>query len=308
MNQQKSKLGTLRSIVLLLVVFTVIGDTGMVVSEAAVKLPPRLYRQLKGRWYTQASSGGYDIKFTQTRVKYYDRDTGKLAYSGKIKQVKKIRNGLRKGDYRIVFKNVNGVSSYIGSNTGFDYYSGATGYEGYSGSASISEGKWGNFAGSFSKKQVYLKAYRKKLSRCGGQDSFFVYDLNHDGILELILRENYMDTAIYTFYKGKIVRAGSFSSAFMLNYYTKGSVFESGRLLGGVFYTTVYKISKGKIKTVAGKIETESENVKADCSIAGKKVTEKKYNAYINKLTKKSEHQSLECYAVNSSNVKKYLR
>jgi len=134
---------TKKIMMLLFAASITLGDISAITSEAAAKLPKELWSQVKGKWYTQASSGGYDIKFTRAKIKYYNRDTGKLVYSVKIRKVKIIKSGIRKGDYRIIFKNTRGISSYISSKYGFDYYSGAAGYDGYSGSASISEGKWG---------------------------------------------------------------------------------------------------------------------------------------------------------------------
>ena len=117
---------------------------GMVTVQASAKLPDKLYKLVKGKWYTQASSGGCNIRFTRTRVKYYSRSTNKLVYSGKILKVKKITSGNYKGRYRIVFRNAHGTSSFISADKKarfFDFYSGSSGYSGYSGSASISRGK-----------------------------------------------------------------------------------------------------------------------------------------------------------------------
>lgn len=164
-----------------------------------------------------------------------------------------------------------------------------------------------DLAQAASKKATALKVYKKKLKDCGSGDGFFVYDLNHDGVPELVLRKNYMDPVVYTYYKNKIVDAGSFTGSDMLVYYAKGSVFASGRLLFGTFYESFYKISKGKIKAVAGKSESEND-AKPSCRISGKEVTEKKYNAYINKLTKKSKSKGWEYYPVNAKNIKKYLK
>ena len=108
---------------------------------AAKKMPNKLYQLVKGKVYQQASSGGYNVKFTKTKVKFYERDSKELAFSGKIKKVIKIKKGTYKNRYRIVFKNGNGTSSYISTDkkaTAFDYYTGSKGYNGYSGSSSIS--------------------------------------------------------------------------------------------------------------------------------------------------------------------------
>ena len=110
---------------------------------ASSKMPKSLYKKLKGKWYTQASSAGWDIKFTKTKVNYYDRSTSKVAYSYKIKKVVKIKSGDYKGGYRIVFKIKKNLCSFIGKPfEGFNFYEGASGYEGYSGSSSIAPGRW----------------------------------------------------------------------------------------------------------------------------------------------------------------------
>ena len=141
MKKSKRVIRLLLIMMLAVFLFNVYGTTNV----QAAKLPKKLYKLVKGKWYTQASSGGYNIKFTKTRVKYYDRQTNKVVYSGKIKKVKKIKSGYYKGRYRIVFKNANGTSSFINSDkkaTEFYYFDGASGYNGYSGSASITRGKW----------------------------------------------------------------------------------------------------------------------------------------------------------------------
>ena len=50
-----------------------------------------------------------------------------------------------------------------------------------------------DLAQAASKKAAALKVYKKKLKDCGSGNGFFVYDLNHDGVPELVLRKNYMD-------------------------------------------------------------------------------------------------------------------
>ena len=108
--------------------------------QASAKIPNKLYKMVKGKKYVQASSGGCTVKFTKTRVKYYDTDTNHLVYSAKIIKVKKIKSGKFKGRYRIVFKNANGTSSFINKDKkakSFSYYDGASGYSGYSGSSSL---------------------------------------------------------------------------------------------------------------------------------------------------------------------------
>ncbi len=113
---------------------------------AANKMPAKLYKLVKGKWYTQASSGGYDIKFTKTKVKFYEHGSDDPSFVCKIKKVTKIKKGEYKGRYRVVFKNSDGnLTSFISTNkkaSAFDYYFGDKGYEDYSGSGSIHAGRW----------------------------------------------------------------------------------------------------------------------------------------------------------------------
>lgn len=136
-----------RGVVVLLVMVLVFGvsQSSVVTAETTGKLPNKLYKMVKGKWYTQASSAGYDVKFTKNHVNYYYRKDSKCAYSGKIKKVKKIKSGEYKDCYRIIFQNANGVSSFVSIDkkaSGFNYYDGVSGHKGYSGSSSISRGRW----------------------------------------------------------------------------------------------------------------------------------------------------------------------
>lgn len=63
------------------------------------KLNQSIYNRLKGSW-AENSSGGKNLKFTKTTVKYYDRETGKVVYTSKIMGCKKYKNG-----YLIKLKN-----------------------------------------------------------------------------------------------------------------------------------------------------------------------------------------------------------
>ncbi len=136
-----------KAVMVMLVMSLVFGlsQSGAKTSQAAAKMPNKLYKLVKGQWYSQASSSGYNVKFTKTRVNYYDRETDKLVYSGKIKKVKKIKSGQRKGCYRIIYKNAHGISSFESTDksaTIFESYDSASGYSSYSGSSSIEIGKW----------------------------------------------------------------------------------------------------------------------------------------------------------------------
>ena len=108
---------------------------------AAYKLNQKAYSKIKGKWYTQASSGGYDVKFSRTKIKYYDRSTGKIDHTGKICGCKTSKKG-----YLIKIKYKGNKYSYYlpkKSAKGLDFYGDwkRDGYV-YSGSSSLSLGKW----------------------------------------------------------------------------------------------------------------------------------------------------------------------
>lgn len=106
------------------------------------KLSEKQYKKVKG-WWSDNSSGGWDVKFTHSKVKYYDRVTGKLAWTATIKKCKKKGNVYvyyiksEKGcyEYRTTTYDLNVLEYYESwddENYG-DYYSG---------SSSLSRGKW----------------------------------------------------------------------------------------------------------------------------------------------------------------------
>lgn len=107
------------------------------------KLSDKQYKKVKG-WWSSNSSGGWDIKFTRSKVKYYDRTTGDLAWTAAIKGCKK-KDGIyvyyiksEKGCYEFrTTKFDSGVLEYYGSWDDEHYV------DYYSGSASLSCGKWG---------------------------------------------------------------------------------------------------------------------------------------------------------------------
>jgi hypothetical protein len=116
------------------------------------QLSDKQYKAVKG-WWTQWSSGGCDIKFTKTKVKYYSRENGKVVRTYTIKNCKKVN-----GVYSYYLKGSNGASvikfqfrlseEYKNGdgNYGMDYYdtwdeSQLLKY--YSGSSSLFKGRWG---------------------------------------------------------------------------------------------------------------------------------------------------------------------
>ncbi|MCC8067999.1 MAG: hypothetical protein LIO94_13000 [Clostridiales bacterium] len=116
-------------------------------AEASAQIPTSLYKKIKGTWYTQSSSGGCDVKFTRTRIKYYSRTNGKLVFNYKIVKVKKVTKGTYKGCYKIYFKNKYGTLMYFVNvdkkATAFDFYNKTSkgSWEAAMGS-SLNKGKW----------------------------------------------------------------------------------------------------------------------------------------------------------------------
>ena len=119
---------TLRKIILvLMMVFLVMNLHEPASVQASSKMPKKLYKLVKGKWYTEAC-GGYYVRFTKTRVKFYSRKTNKLTYNYKIKKVRKLTNkqynGMYKGRYQIIYKTKYGNHCFITTDKkakGFDY-------------------------------------------------------------------------------------------------------------------------------------------------------------------------------------------
>ena len=123
-------------------IFTLAGTATV---HASVKMPGKLYKQVKGKWYTESSSGGYNVRFTKTKVKYYSRRTNRFIYSCKLVKVKKIKKGQFKGCYRLVYKYSHGKFSYINENKKakhFECFNSSSGYKHYSGSGGLWPGTW----------------------------------------------------------------------------------------------------------------------------------------------------------------------
>lgn len=114
-------------------------------SKTAFKLSDEQYNMVKG-WWTSCSSGGKDVKFTRTKVEYYDRETGKLAWTADIKNCKKegetyiyyIQNSIAKYQYRLDESNPHGLDFY-------GTWDDANILNYYSGSSSLMQGKWGSW-------------------------------------------------------------------------------------------------------------------------------------------------------------------
>lgn len=110
-------------------------------ADAAYKLNKKTYTLVKGKWFTHNNSGGYDVKFSRTKVKYYNRKNGKLHHTGKIMGCKKYKKGYL---IKIQCQNIK-YSYYIKKKSQSDvWFFGGWKYNGkkYSGSSSLHAGKW----------------------------------------------------------------------------------------------------------------------------------------------------------------------
>lgn len=106
------------------------------------KLTDKQYNKVKG-WWTYNSSGGWDVKFTYSKVKYFDRETGEVAWTATIKKCRK------KGKVYIYYiKSKNGRYEF---RTNPDYPDSLEYYDNwddenissyYSGSSSLWKGRW----------------------------------------------------------------------------------------------------------------------------------------------------------------------
>ena len=113
------------------------------VTNAKYVVPEKIYNRIKG-WYSESSSGGYDVKVTRDYFIKYDRNTGKVSSRMKIHKMKTINNG-----YLFCVKQNGWEIGYFCEKSklgeGFDYLMGWDGdWLGYSGSSSLSKGKWGS--------------------------------------------------------------------------------------------------------------------------------------------------------------------
>lgn len=111
------------------------------VEAKTVKMPNKLYKQVKGKWYTQNSSNGYDVKFSKAKIKFYRQGSNKVEYSAKLLKVKKIKTGDYKGMYRLTYKGKSGKFQYVGNKKGFDYFWYENGERLYSASSSLTPGR-----------------------------------------------------------------------------------------------------------------------------------------------------------------------
>lgn len=134
------------------------------------------------------------------------------------------------------------------------------------------------------KKTVALKKYKsalkkKKISVSGGDNyklykdfEFGIIDLNHDGVPELIINDDYGYDHVYTYYNGKITEILYSNQG--ITAYKKCSVFMSESMHSGNVHFVFYSIVKGHGKQVAS--ESLLESGEHYCYIGNKEVSKKK--------------------------------
>ena len=111
------------------------------VEAKTVKMPNKLYKQVKGKWYTQNRASGFDVKFTKTKIKYYQQQSNKVDSTAKLVKVKKVKSGEYKGKYCLTYKSNGEKFQLVGNKKGFDYFWHENGEQLYSGGSSISPGR-----------------------------------------------------------------------------------------------------------------------------------------------------------------------
>ncbi len=105
------------------------------------ELKGKVYKWVKNKWWTASSSGGYDVKFSKTKVKYYNREDGKIHHIAKINSYKKINGGyvikVKNGQYKYCY------TIYENQKDALEFYNGwKVDVDQYSGSSSLNKGKW----------------------------------------------------------------------------------------------------------------------------------------------------------------------
>lgn len=186
--------------------------------------------------------------------------------------------------------------------------------------ACVPVGMTSNTVQAAGKKAKAMKAYKKELKRIEAKEStsnreFAIYDVNHDGMPELVTNfcKDSVLGALYTFTGKKvtevsIVHLGHGGFCF----YRKGKVFQTSGENFGHYGELYHSILKGKSKELASFTDDSgslSKNaVGPEYKIGSKKVSKKKYNAYVKKLTKNSKIVNLKYHKLTKANINKYCK
>lgn len=167
----------------------------------------------------------------------------------------------------------------------------------------------GNTVQSATKADKAKKEYKKILNSMSNSVGFWCYDINHDGVLELLLDEDGVTSQLYYYYKNKIKKA-SVSSYFAC--YKKGGVFCCFSMRYGYESEGYNIISNGKVKMMASMIDdsgADSVSIKGPQYYIGKKkVSKSKFNSYIKRKTKNSKTIQPKWHKVTKTNINKYLK
>lgn len=176
------------------------------------------------------------------------------------------------------------------------------------------------------KNKKALKAYKKILSRDKYQISstndfkFDVYDINGDGVQELIIdsggKYSYcMYGEVYTYTGGKAKKLKSPYSYGAPVIYSNGVIYFSYAHTGG-YYFDYFRIKKGKQKIAARYYCHDGYNPKTggvkfftdECKLNGKKSSVKKYNKWVKNLERNARVITLDMHSNTYSNRNYYLK
>lgn len=169
----------------------------------------------------------------------------------------------------------------------------------------------GTEAEAASKNKKALKAYADYV-KSQNVSKFAVADVNGDGVKELLSQDS-----LYIYKSGKVVEA-AYGIGFRYSLYPNKNY---------IFYNQQYDTSgaegyyrltkKGKLKELAYNERTGNdflaeygvcEKEKHIYRVNGKKVSKKKYNAYVKKLTKNAKQLKPKYRKNTAKNRKKYLK
>jgi len=159
-----------------------------------------------------------------------------------------------------------------------------------------------------------MKAYKKMLKSVS-YDEFSLADINYDGIKELFIcdEDKLISDQLYVYKAGKVIKVDDYNWSWDVDYYPNKKYIYAERV--GIFDDDkgYYRLnSKGKIIELArktGHVTFDGDRkVKYTYTLKGKKVTKKKYNAYVKKLKKNAKKLKLNYYKNTSDNRGRYLK